>query len=126
MSRGRPAMKKLTIPPDVATLTDRLDKLVEALGTRELYEFGCRNFLIPSLGVLGCSPIQIVVKWTCSEDQKADAHLYNFKLEKLLPQIQASLPGSKLIYVNLYDPAIDILSNPEKYGEQDIFHSLKF
>ncbi|CAH8330972.1 unnamed protein product [Eruca vesicaria subsp. sativa] len=38
------------------------------------------------------------------------------KLQKLLPKIEASLKGSKILYANVYDPMLDMMQNPNKYG----------
>ncbi|CAE6021354.1 unnamed protein product [Arabidopsis arenosa] len=38
------------------------------------------------------------------------------KLVKKLPEIEASLPGSKFLYANVYDPLMDMIQNPSKYG----------
>ncbi|KAF6174105.1 hypothetical protein GIB67_020287 [Kingdonia uniflora] len=86
-----------------------------------LYDLGCRYFLLPGLGPIGCLPIQIFAKvgipdGRCLENENADARLYNTKLQELIPRIQASLPGSKLVYAGMYDPMVDILNNPQKYG----------
>ncbi|KAK4419888.1 GDSL esterase/lipase [Sesamum alatum] len=52
---------------------------------------------------------------SCSHKENADAKSYNDKLEKLLPQIQADLPGSKILYVDTYNPLFDMITNPPKY-----------
>ncbi|KAF6174106.1 hypothetical protein GIB67_020288 [Kingdonia uniflora] len=100
------------------------DFLLQKLHDRikELYDLGCRTFVLPSLAPIGCLPIQMTAKFenssarTCVEKENADARSYNSKLEKLLPEIQVSLSGSKLIYASMYDPVIDIINNPQKYG----------
>lgn len=71
---------------------------------------------------MGCLPIQLTSKIrrgairTCIESENKDAVLYNEKLQKLLPAIEASLPGSKIVYANVYDPMMDMFQNPTKYG----------
>ncbi|OVA17209.1 Lipase [Macleaya cordata] len=89
---------------------------------KQLYDLGCRTFAISGLAPLGCVPIQITAKFnnpftrSCLEDENADARVYNSKLEKLIHTMQASLPGSEVIYLNIYDPVIDMINNPQKYG----------
>lgn len=76
---------------------------------------------------MGCLPIQMTAKSqtvmsrTCLEQENKDSVLYNQKLEKQLPQIEASLRGSKLLYANVYDPVMDMIKNPSKYGIYNIF-----
>ncbi|CAH2038710.1 unnamed protein product [Thlaspi arvense] len=53
---------------------------------------------------------------TCIERENKDALLYIQKLQKLLPAIEASLPRSKIVYSNVYDPMMDMIKNPTKYG----------
>ncbi|CAH2059911.1 unnamed protein product [Thlaspi arvense] len=94
----------------------RLDSFV-----RELYSLGCRNIMVGGLPPMGCLPIQMTAKVgdilrLCLEQDNRDSVLYNQKLQKLLPQIEASLTGSKILYSNVYDPTIDMIQNPSKYG----------
>ncbi|KAG7642563.1 GDSL lipase/esterase [Arabidopsis suecica] len=94
----------------------RLDGFV-----RELYSLGCRNILVGGLPPMGCLPIQLTAKLRslfriCVEQENKDSILYNQKLVKKLPEIQASLPGSKFLYANVYDPVMDMIRNPSKYG----------
>ncbi|KAF6174103.1 hypothetical protein GIB67_020285 [Kingdonia uniflora] len=99
------------------------DFLLQKLHDRikELYDLGCRTFALPGLSPIGCLPIQMTANFenpsarTCLEEQNAHARSYNSKLEKLLPEIQVSLSGSKFIYASLYDPIIDVINNPQKY-----------
>lgn len=70
---------------------------------------------------MGCLPIQMTAKFRnilrfCLEQENRDSVLYNQKLQKLLPQMEASLTGSKILYANVYDPMMDIIQNPSKHG----------
>ncbi|CBI15870.3 unnamed protein product, partial [Vitis vinifera] len=101
---------------------DFLLKKVEDL-LKKLYNLGGRTMVIAGLPPMGCLPIQMSTRFelpgifrVCLEDQNSDAQSYNSKLEKLLPQIQNSLPGSKILYVDIYTPLDDMINNPEKYG----------
>ncbi|KAG7637955.1 putative triacylglycerol lipase [Arabidopsis thaliana] len=94
----------------------RLDGFV-----RELYSLGCRNIVVGGLPPMGCLPIQMTAKMRnilrfCVEQENKDSVLYNQKLVKKLPEIQASLPGSNFLYANVYDPLMDMIQNPSKYG----------
>jgi len=73
---------------------------------------------------MGCLPIQMTAKFRnalrfCLEQENRDSVLYNQKLQNLLPQIEASLTGSKILYSNVYDPMMDMMQNPSKYGIDD-------
>lgn len=77
---------------------------------------------VAGLSPIGCLPIQMTSKFrrgafrTCIEKENKDALLYNEKLQKLLPAIEASLQGSKIVYTNVYDPMMDMFQNPTKHG----------
>ncbi|XVF54606.1 hypothetical protein PTKIN_Ptkin05aG0195200 [Pterospermum kingtungense] len=98
-------------------LLQRLEKFV-----KELYDFGCRKIVVAGLPPIGCLPIQMTVKFEiltnrkCLEDQNSDAQSYNKKLAKLLPEIQATLPRSKIVYADVYEPLFDMINHPQQYG----------
>lgn len=77
---------------------------------------------VGGLSPIGCLPIQISAKQSigmskrCIKSENKDAVLYNRKLQKLLPAIEASLPGSKILYANVYDPMMDMIKHPARYG----------
>ncbi|KAL8055886.1 hypothetical protein ABFX02_04G084200 [Erythranthe guttata] len=88
---------------------------------KELYNLGCRKMVVSGLPPIGCLPIQITTKSpilrSCSRKENADAQSYNHKLEKqLLPQLEAELPRSKIVYVDSYNPLMDMINDPHKYG----------
>ncbi|KAK7385591.1 hypothetical protein VNO78_31317 [Psophocarpus tetragonolobus] len=89
---------------------------------KELYDLGCRKFAVSGLPSIGCLPIQISTKFVslkdrrCVKDQNSDAKLYNKKLTRRLLKIQAILPESRVVYANIYDPLINLINQPEKYG----------
>ncbi|XP_076886515.1 GDSL esterase/lipase At2g30310-like [Bidens hawaiensis] len=86
--------------------------------TKELYKNGCRTFVVSGLPPLGCLPIQMASRFTrnCIKKQNFDARTYNKKLKKLLPQIQTSLPGSRIMYSDIYNPMMEMIRHPKKHG----------
>ncbi|GMI75727.1 hypothetical protein like AT2G30310 [Hibiscus trionum] len=89
---------------------------------KELYELGGRKMVVAGLPPIGCLPIQMTAKFEiqtdrkCLEDQNSDARSYNKKLAKLLPELQAKLPGSKILYADVYEPMSDMINHPQQYG----------
>ena len=88
---------------------------------QELYSLGCRNIVIGGLPPIGCLPIQMTAKFRnifgfCLEQENKDSVVYNQKLQKQIPQMQASLTGSKILYSDIYNPIYDMMQNPSKYG----------
>ncbi|CAF1865476.1 BnaC04g42300D [Brassica napus] len=99
----------------------RLDNLIG-----ELYSLGCRNIVIGGLPPIGCLPIQMTAKFRnifrfCLEQENKDSVVYNQKLQKQIPQMQASLTGSKILYSDIYNPIYDMMQNPGKYGIDTTF-----
>lgn len=93
---------------------------------QELYSLGSRNIVVGGLPPMGCLPVQMTTKMRnvmrfCVEQENTDSVLYNQKLVKKLPEIEASLPGSKFLYANVYDPVMDMIQNPSKYGMYHFF-----
>ncbi|KAK6163806.1 hypothetical protein DH2020_000670 [Rehmannia glutinosa] len=88
---------------------------------KELHYLGCRKMVVSGLPPIGCLPIQMTAKSpilrSCSHKENADSQSYNHKLQKLLPQIEAELPESKILYVDAYNPLMDMINNPQKYGK---------
>lgn len=87
---------------------------------QELYSVGCRRIMVAGVPPIGCLPVQIASKGpfmrSCVEEQNYDSQVYNEKLAKLLPQLQKSLPGSKVLYADVYNPLADLINSPQKYG----------
>ncbi|CAA7037948.1 unnamed protein product [Microthlaspi erraticum] len=109
--------------PDINSYQDFVLKRVESF-VRELYSLGCRNIVVGGLAPMGCLPVQMTAKFRnifrfCVEQENKDSVVYNQKLIKKLPEIEASLPGSKFLYANVYDPLMDMIKNPRKYGFKD-------
>ncbi|GMI96923.1 hypothetical protein like AT1G06990 [Hibiscus trionum] len=100
------------------------DFLLKALQdfVKELYKQGCRKIIIAGLPPMGCVPVLITERLklpfdrTCLKDENADARSYNQKLVNLLPRLQATLPGAKIVYADIYTPLLDMMTNPQKYG----------
>lgn len=82
-----------------------------------LYDIGCRSIMVAGFPPLGCGQGQNLIFTTCLEPKNSDSQTYNIKLEELLPEIQAKLPGSKLVYANLFTLFVDMVINPIKYGK---------
>lgn len=61
-----------------------------------LYDIGCRSIMVAGFPPLGCGQGQNLI-FTCLDPKNSDSQTYNIKLEELLPEIQAKLPGSKLV-----------------------------
>lgn len=76
--------------------------------------------MVSGLPPIGCLPVQMTAKSpfsrSCNQNENDSAQSYNGKLEKLLPQMEKELPGSKILYADIYTPLMDMITNPQKYG----------
>ncbi|ESR38415.1 hypothetical protein CICLE_v10030260mg, partial [Citrus x clementina] len=94
---------------------------------KQLYDLGCRQMIVAGLPPIGCLPIQITARFKnpldrkCLDEQNTDSQSYNQKLIKLLNQLQASLPGTRLNYADVYEPVIEMVNNAQKYDSQFLF-----
>ncbi|XP_042509932.1 GDSL esterase/lipase At2g30310-like [Macadamia integrifolia] len=97
-----------------------LQKLQDII--KELFDLGCRNFIVAGVPPFGCAPIQITAKLkntparTCIEEENKDARAYNSKLKRVVKKLEESCEGSKMVYLNIYDPFMDMINQPQKYG----------
>lgn len=69
---------------------------------------------------IGCVPSQRTlaggIERDCAENYNEAATLFNRKLSPELHSLARTLPGSKLVYLDIYNPLLDIILNPQKYG----------
>ncbi|XP_062089265.1 GDSL esterase/lipase At2g40250-like [Humulus lupulus] len=104
------------------------DFLVQTLGSyiQTLYSKGARNFGVAGQAPIGCLPLVVTVgsilpsfhmlQRVCVERLNLYAQAYNTKLQALLTRLQQSLPASNIAYFGVYDPLMDMINNPLKYG----------
>ncbi|KAA0059942.1 GDSL esterase/lipase [Cucumis melo var. makuwa] len=102
-------------------LQDRLQSLI-----KEIYQLGCRTMVVAGLPPVGCLPIQESIAFQnpldrkCLEEQNSDSKAYNQKLAHLLSNLQPQLPGSTILYADIYTPLIDMVNNPHNYGFEHV------
>ncbi|GLJ37436.1 hypothetical protein SUGI_0760610 [Cryptomeria japonica] len=87
----------------------------------ELYKLGARKTGVYELPAVGCLPIQkTILKQNkvngCIKHCNQVAVSYNKKLNETIKNLQARLPGIKLVYVDIYAIILDFVKRPIKYG----------
>ncbi|XP_057788781.1 GDSL esterase/lipase At2g40250-like [Salvia miltiorrhiza] len=98
------------------------DFLLKNLATfvKKLYMKHARRVGVLGLPPVGCLPVDIAsssrLKRECVSSHNADAQLYNDKLKQLLKKLANDLPDLKITYVDIYNPLMDMINNPAKYG----------
>ncbi|XP_058075078.1 GDSL esterase/lipase At2g40250-like [Magnolia sinica] len=105
-----------------------LNNLIDLV--QKIYKMGGRKITIAGLPPVGCLPLQMfagdIVSNTsklrrpiCINGQNEDAKAYNIKLQGLITSMQASHSDSKILYVDIFNPLMDMIQNPKKYGFED-------
>ena len=98
---------------------------------QSLYKRGGRKFTIAGFPPLGCLPLQITLAAAtqgsgpgsmvgprvCVDQQNRDAVEYNSKLQVMIDRMGSLLNDTKFAYVDIYNPVMAMIQNPEKYGE---------
>ncbi|KAJ4892038.1 GDSL esterase/lipase [Raphanus sativus] len=112
----------------VSDYQDYLLRNVEAFVQR-LHDAGARRITVAGLPPIGCLPVQVTLgtvtlprifhKRICTENQNTDSQLYNQKLQKLNLRLSQRLRGSKILYLDIYTPIMDMIKHPHKYGLEE-------
>ncbi|PHT69842.1 hypothetical protein T459_24946 [Capsicum annuum] len=93
---------------------------------QELLDEGVRKIAVTGLGPLGCLPSIITVhsenafsKRECVDSISSMAREFNVKIQKQLKATQNKFAnlGSRIGYVEVYKPTMDILLRPKSHGE---------
>ncbi|KAJ6736425.1 GDSL ESTERASE/LIPASE EXL3 [Salix viminalis] len=126
----------------VLTLSDQLEYFKEYIGklkaiigeenttftitntssfVQELYKLGARRIGVFSAPPVGCVPAQRTlaggVERECAQNLNEAAKLFNSKLSKKLDSLASSLPSGRFVYMDIYNPFLDLIQNPRKYGK---------
>ncbi|KAH9611975.1 hypothetical protein KSS87_007137 [Heliosperma pusillum] len=83
-----------------------------------LYNLGGRKFAIAGLGMMGCMPNILAQspEGKCSESVNQLVQPFNANVKMMVNNLNANLPGSQFIYVDIDSMFHDLLSRPASYG----------
>ncbi|XP_012571440.2 GDSL esterase/lipase EXL3-like [Cicer arietinum] len=104
---------------DVPAYTDlMLNKASDFI--KEIYQLGARRIGVFSVAPIGYLPsvrtLSGGVFRKSNEKYNEAARLFNSKLSKELDFLNSNLPNSRIVYIDIYTPLLDIIVNPKKYG----------
>lgn len=89
-------------------------------GRQNLYKLGARRIGVTSLPPVGCLPAAITLfgggSNECVARLNKDAVLFNQKLNSASENLKASLFGLKLVVFDIYQPLLDMITNPGDSG----------
>ncbi|KAJ1413039.1 SGNH hydrolase superfamily [Sesbania bispinosa] len=104
---------------DISSYTDLMASEASNF-LQELYGVGVRRIGVFSIPVIGCVPSQRTIGGgifrTCSHSSNQAAILFNSKLFSQMSALQKKFSDARLVYLDSYNPLLDILQNPDKYG----------
>nr|KYP46313.1 GDSL esterase/lipase EXL3 [Cajanus cajan] len=87
---------------------------------KELYKLGARRIGVLSAPPIGCVPSQRTlaggIQRDCAENYNYAAKLFNSKLSRELNSLNYNLPDSRIVYIDVYNPLLDIIVNYQRYG----------
>ena len=78
--------------------------------------------VIVGFGPIGCLPAERTIfglqgTTSCVEDLNKIAVEYNNRLKDTILQLQSTLPGTRLLYADVFSYAYEAFRNPSQYGE---------
>ncbi|WCJ32314.1 GDSL esterase/lipase EXL4 [Euphorbia peplus] len=85
---------------------------------RQLYELGARKIGYMGTLPLGCLPANraLAGEIFCNEIMNMGARHFNSRLEAAMKELDLSLPGADIFYIDVYNPLRDIIRDYRKYG----------
>lgn len=108
---------------DIHSYTDLMVHSASSF-VQELYKLGARRMAVYSAPPIGCVPSQRTIGGgivrECAEKYNQAAQLYNSKLSAELDSLDHKFPNSRIVYIDVYTPTIDIIQNPDKYGLEQV------
>lgn len=85
---------------------------------------GARKFAVLGTLPLGCLPGARHTAGNllniCLVPVNQEAALFNQKLSAKLNNLPATLPGAKFVYVDMYNPVLNLVNNPQASGNDMI------
>ncbi|KAJ6823080.1 uncharacterized protein M6B38_357325 [Iris pallida] len=90
---------------------------------QELYSSGARKIAVHGIPPIGCLPSQRTlaggIERECVTRYNEAAILLNIELSLAVQRLHDALPGSKMVFVDLYAPLLDIVLYPYAYGFEE-------
>ncbi|CAL1355531.1 unnamed protein product [Linum trigynum] len=109
------ARSNYDIPSYTSLMSDSASNFVQ-----ELYKSGARKIGVFSAPPIGCVPSQRTLGGglvrDCADDRNQAAILFNSKLKSKLNSLGQTLPNSRVVFIDVYTPLLQIIQTPKKYG----------
>ncbi|XP_021283804.1 GDSL esterase/lipase At5g63170-like [Herrania umbratica] len=90
---------------------------------KDMHGLGARKFAYLSTLPLGCLPAGRTVVGgllrDCAASANEAAKMFNSKLETELNNLNSNLPGAKIVFIDVFNPLLNVIQNPNKFGFAD-------
>jgi len=87
---------------------------------KEIYELGARKIAVFSAPPVGCVPYHRTlsggIERKCIEKYNNAVMFFNDKLSQEIHSLNQKLPNSRIAYIDVYHPLLDIIVNHQNYG----------
>ncbi|CAI0629446.1 unnamed protein product [Linum tenue] len=88
---------------------------------QKLHGLGARRIGVVGAAPIGCVPLQRILgggllERHCNEELNEAAKLFNSKLSPAISTLNQQLPGAKIVYFDIFTPALSLIQNPAPYG----------
>ncbi|XP_020700914.1 GDSL esterase/lipase EXL3-like [Dendrobium catenatum] len=87
---------------------------------QKLYHLGARKIRVVGAPPIGCLPSQRTlaggIERICDPTYNQAATFLNSQLSKEMQKLNSTLPKSKILYIDMYTPLLDIILHPSNYG----------
>ncbi|XAR61631.1 Triacylglycerol lipase [Bertholletia excelsa] len=104
---------------DLPSYVDLIVRLASDF-VQELYGLGARRIAVLGSPPGGCTPAQRTLlggpQRNCAEHLNQAAELFNTRLSEKLSSLNSNFPDARMVYTDIYTPNLDIILNPQKYG----------
>ena len=97
---------------------------------KEMYQLGARRIGVFNAPPMGCVPFQRTMAGgiirTCVQQYNDAAVYFNNKLSIGIDTFKQNFPSSRIAYMDVYNPLLDIIVNNQKYGNSNFHFVLSF
>lgn len=104
---------------DINSYTDLMVSSASSF-IQEIYKLGARRIAVFGIPPIGCLPAQRTLSGggvrTCVEKYNQAAQLVNSKFSSEFDSLAQKLPQSKVVFIDIYNPVIDLIQRPQNYG----------
>ncbi|GAA0148716.1 hydrolase [Lithospermum erythrorhizon] len=98
------------------------DLMVSGASTfiEEIYNLGARRYVVFGAPPIGCLPSQRTLAGgllrICKDEYNQAAQIVNSKLEPATESLTTKLSGSRVVFVDIYNPLLDLILHPQDHG----------